>query len=87
MPKKPKVELPTQGDLFTEIEDMLGDTCLKEPRLVCITASKPRSHLLPGYYIHYRIWETDLDRAVYLGNNVREIQRKFNEWVKKWMVQ
>lgn len=72
-------------DLRATIEDTLGDTVLVEPKLVF--RNKPARQYRLGWYIVYYTPGDIVQRAYYLGNDLKSIKRKFNLWVKNWMVQ
>lgn len=72
-------------DLRATIEDTLGDTALVEPRLMF--RNKPGRQYLVGWYLTYHVPGDTVQRAYYLGNDVKSIKRSFNLWVRQWMVQ
>jgi hypothetical protein len=72
-------------DLRSTIEDTLGDTYLVEPQLKF--CNQPTRLWRFGWYVVYHIPGDIIQRAYYLGNDLKSIKRNFNLWVKNWMVQ
>lgn len=85
MPKTKKF-IPHTEDVVAEIQDELPDLMVCDAQLVRIIPSKPRNQLNIGYYIHYRLSPRDVDRAVYIGDTVKEMKRNFDKWAKNWRV-
>lgn len=86
MPKKLSKPPEMIEDVLAEIEDTLPDLTVYKPELKAILHSKPRNQLLEGYYVLYQISAQDIERAVYLGNTVKELKRNFTTWSKAWRV-
>jgi hypothetical protein len=71
--------------VIDSIEDELPDfKAIDDAKLIRL--SRTRLHMIVGYWITYYLLNDPIQRAIYLGDTAKQVQKAYEKWSKTWRV-